>query len=80
MGSARASDRADGSVQGADCAPLTARAKGFEAKADMIHLIPMPEEARRRFFFAGSTPEIDTPKRATLSRPARASRSSQTPR
>ena len=29
----------------ADSAPLTARAKGFEAKADMIHLTPMPEEA-----------------------------------
>jgi hypothetical protein len=52
MGSARTLDSLRSERPPTDSAPLTARAKSFEAKADMIELSPMPEEARR-FFFAG---------------------------
>ena len=53
MGSAPSPDSDRRRDHRADCAPLTAKATGFEATADMIRETPRSEEARCDLFFAG---------------------------
>ncbi len=54
MASARTLDSPRSERPLTDSTPLTARAKGFEADADMIELTPTSEEAGAVFFFACS--------------------------